>query len=126
MNIKKVVAKTAQLVWNKKGQDVIIMDLRGITTVTDYFILASGESESHIKAIAEHIERELRKDKIKPWHKEGYQQLNWVLMDYIEFVVHIFKPEVRQYYSLEKLWADAEITKLEDHAENSILSETRS
>jgi ribosome-associated protein len=126
LSINKIVKKAAQLAWTKKGQDVLIMDLRKITNVTDYFIVVSGESDIHVKAIAEHIERELKKEKIKIWHKEGFQKLNWVLLDYIEFVVHIFKPEVREFYSLEKLWADANITTLDNHVKSPILSEARS
>ena len=125
MSINKIVKKAAQLAWTKKGQDVLIMDLRKITNITDYFILVSGESDIHVKAIAEHIERELKKEKVKVWHKEGFQKLNWVLLDYIEFVVHIFKPEIREFYSLEKLWGDANITKLDNHVKSPILSEAR-
>jgi ribosome-associated protein len=74
--------------------------------------------------LANHIEKELKKEKISIWHKEGLQQLKWVLMDYIDIVIHIFRPDVRDYYNLEKLWADAKITKIKDHAANPILSET--
>lgn len=92
--------------------------------VTDYFVLINGESEVHVKALANHIEKELSKEDIELWHREGFQNLKWVLMDYIDVVIHIFRPEVREFYSLERLWADAKITKVKEHATNPVLSET--
>ncbi len=124
MNSKALTKKAVQLAWDKKGKDIIVMDLRKLLNVTDYFILVSGKSDVHIKALTNHIERELKREDVEVWHKEGYQQLRWVLMDYVDVVIHIFRPEVREFYSLEKLWADAKITKIEDHATSPILSET--
>lgn len=124
MDSKLLAKKVVQLAWNKKGKNIIIIDLKKVMNVTDYFILISGESDVHVKALANHIEKELKKEKITIWHKEGFQQLKWVLMDYIDIVIHIFRPDVRDYYNLEKLWGDAKITKIKDHAANPILSET--
>lgn len=124
MNSKSIVKKAVKLAWDKKGKDITVMDLRKLMNVTDYFILINGESDVHVKALANHIEKELRKEDVELWHREGFQNLKWVLMDYIDVVIHIFRPEVREFYSLEKLWADAKITKVEEHAKSPVLSET--
>lgn len=124
MKSKTLAQRIVRLAWDKKGKDIMVMDLRKVMDVTDYFVLISGESDVHIKTLADHIESELRKDDVDVWHKEGYQNLQWVLLDYIDIVIHIFHPDVRAFYSLEKLWADAKITKVEDHATSPILSET--
>lgn len=106
--------KITELIFNKKGSDVKILDLRKLTTMSDYFIICSADSEPQVKAIADEIEKKLRDDGIKIWHKEGYRALNWVLLDYVDVVVHIFKKEAREFYNLEKLWGDAEITIAQD------------
>ncbi len=123
MTSRQLAEKLARLAWDKKGQDILILDVRKLTDVTDFFILVSGESDVHVKAISDFLEDELKKEKIRPWHKEGYQNLNWVLLDYIEVVVHIFLPSTREFYALEKLWGDAQITRLEENVPNQLLSE---
>ncbi len=115
MTSRELSDKISRLAWEKKGRDIVILDLRRLTDVTDFFVIVSGESDLHVKAIADSIETELEKAHIKMWHKEGYEHLNWVLLDYVDVVVHIFRPEVRLYYALEKLWADAKITRMEDN-----------
>lgn len=78
--------------------------------VTDYFILCHGTSDIQVKAIADAIiEETLKETGTKPWHKEGFENAEWILLDYVDVVVHIFKEETRTFYNLEKLWADAEI-----------------
>ncbi len=91
----------------KKAQDVQILDLKNVTSMTDYFIICHGESEPHVKAIAKSIMDGCAKSKIKPWHKEGMQNLRWVLLDYIDVIVHVFQEEERKFYGLERLWGDA-------------------
>jgi ribosome-associated protein len=91
-----------------KGREVMLLDLRGLTSATDWFVLASGESDVQVRAIAERIEERLRRDReVRPWHVEGLQHARWVLLDYVDFVVHVFHREARDYYQLERLWADA-------------------
>jgi ribosome-associated protein len=124
MDSKKLTKTIVRLAWDKKGKNIVIMDLRKLMSVTDYFVLVSGESDIHVKALANHIEKELKRKNVKLWHKEGYQQLKWVLMDYVDIIVHIFRPDVREFYGLEKLWADAKISKIEDHATRPVLSQT--
>jgi len=98
----------------KKTEDVVLLNLKDITTITDYFVICSAESSVQVKAITDHIVDKLKEQKISVWHTEGYQSLKWVLLDLVDVVVHIFQPETREFFSLEKLWGDAEITKVEE------------
>lgn len=95
----------------KKATDVVILDVRGLSSITDYYLICSADTEPQVKAIADNIRRGTLN---KPWHLEGYEKLKWVLLDYLEIVVHIFRSEERSYYNLEKLWADAPIMELFD------------
>lgn len=101
------VRRAGQLALERKAHDVLILDLRGISTATDHFVIASGNSDIQVKAIADHILEELRKDGSKPAHVEGLESGRWVLLDYIDFVVHVFHPQSRSFYQLEALWGDA-------------------
>jgi ribosome-associated protein len=95
-----------------KGEDVQLLDLREIeNTVCDYFIVCSGNSNTQVKAISGSIQKIVSKSlKDKPWHIEGEANSEWVLMDYVNVVVHIFQKQVREYYDIESLWGDAKIT----------------
>jgi len=104
----------SELIFNKKGYDVLIMDLRNLASFTDYFIICSADSEAQVKAVADEIDKDLRDKGIKCWHREGYLGLTWVLLDYVDVVVHIFKKDAREFYSLEKLWGDAPTDKVQD------------
>lgn len=97
----------ADIAVDKKARDVVIIDLRPLTSITDYFVICTGAVDQHVKAIVDEIDDRLRPAE-KPWHIEGYQHLSWVLMDYVNVVVHVFNPEARAYYNLERLWADAD------------------
>jgi len=121
LNAASLAEKIARLAWEKKGKDITILDLRKLTDITDYFVIITGESELHVKAIYDYLYEELRKEGIRPWHEEGLQHLSWVLLDYVEVVVHVFKPETREFYALEKLWGDAKITRLEEDVSDRIL-----
>lgn len=114
LSSKDLATQTANLALDKKANDVVIMDLRGLTPVTDYFVLCTGESDLQIKAIVDHVDDSLRTEDTKPYHVEGYDQLNWVLLDYVDVVVHVFLAETRDYYGLEKLWADASVQEVCD------------
>ena len=106
----------AELMLEKHALEVTIMDLRGITSMTDEFVLGTGASAVQVKAIVDHIDDTLRKRGLKPYHIEGYEGLAWVVLDYMYLVVHVFLPTQREYYGLERLWADAKIAVLEDEA----------
>ena len=107
--------RIAKLSLSKKAEDILILDVRKLTTVTDFFVICSGNSDKQVKAIADIVMDELKKINVKPWHKEGYQHLQWVLLDYIDVVAHIFQKEVRDFYSLERLWGDAITTTVSDN-----------
>lgn len=98
----------AQLALSKKASDVLILHVGEISTMTDFFVIATAGSEPQVRAIAHEIEDKIREEYgDKPWHVEGLAAGTWVLMDYVDFVVHIFQPEARDFYMLERLWGDA-------------------
>ena len=114
MNSKQLADNITGLIFNKKGFNVKIMDLRELTAMADYFVICSADSDTQVKAIADEIDKNLKDEGIRAWHKEGYKGLNWVLLDYVDVVVHIFKKDVRIYYNLERLWGDAPSVDVED------------
>ncbi len=91
----------------KKGENLVVLDLRGISSFTDYCVIRHGNSARQNLALNENIEKELKKDKIMPLSVEGRKLAEWILMDYGSFIIHIFSEKAREYYSLEKLWGDA-------------------
>ncbi len=97
-----------------KGYDITVLDFTKLeNTITDYFVICTGTTNTQVSAIANSIERYVKTHlKEKPWHVEGRDNEQWVLMDYISLVVHIFQPEYREYYDLENLWGDVEITRI--------------
>ncbi len=114
MDSKNLAYKITNLIFNKKGYDVKVLDLRKLTTFADYFVICSADSDTQVKAVADEIDKELRDEGIKYWHKEGYKSLTWVLVDYVDVVVHIFKKDAREFYKLEKLWGDAPVEDVQD------------
>ena len=114
MNSKDLANSITELIFNKKGYDVKILELRDITSIADYFVICSADSDTQVKAIADEVDKKLRDEGIKSWHTEGYRSLNWVLIDFVDVVVHVFKKESREYYNLEKLWGDAPVVDVTD------------
>jgi ribosome-associated protein len=102
------VQRAAQLCLDMKANDVLLLDLRGVTDMADYFVIASGTSDTHVRSVGEHVIAEMKKVGLSVHHTEGLQQGRWVLLDYFDFVVHIFHPALRAFYQLERLWSDAE------------------
>lgn len=102
----------------KKGQDIVVMDLRNVkNAICDYFILCSGNSDTQIDAISTSIEEEVYKaSRQDPWHREGKTNREWILLDYVDVVAHVFKKDRRAFYDLEQLWGDAEIHRIADDA----------
>ena len=96
-----------------KANDVVILNLKGVSDMTDCFVIASGTSDTHVRSIAEHVMAELRKEGLRAHHVEGLSQGRWVLLDYVDFLVHIFHPTLRDFYQLERLWGDAEVVPLQ-------------
>jgi ribosome-associated protein len=107
-------ARAAEFALSKKAENVLSMDLRGLTSACDFFVIASGTSDVQVKAIADAIKDGLSGEGEKPWHVEGYEGKRWVLLDYVDVVVHVFDEETRDYYQLERLWGDAKFRKFED------------
>ena len=107
MNSKDLAYKISDIIFTKKGFNVIAIDLRKLVSFTDYFVICSADSDTQVKAISDQLDKALSEEGIKCWHKEGLKALSWVLMDYVDVVVHIFKKESREFYNLEKPWGDA-------------------
>jgi ribosome-associated protein len=95
-----------------KAKNIMILDLQDIDhAITNYFVICHGGSKPQLEAIANSIiERTIKELKVKPWHKEGFENAEWILLDFVDVVVHIFREDRREFYQLEKLWADANIT----------------
>jgi ribosome-associated protein len=113
---KTLAKKIAHFALTKKANDVVIMDVRKLTDVADFFVVCSGDSDIQVKAIADAIADGTEKLQTDPWHREGLTQRQWILLDYVDVVVHIFHKEARKYYNLEKLWGDAKIEIVQDEA----------
>lgn len=107
------LARATELALDRKALDLLVLDLRGISNATDWFFLTSGTSDTHVKSIADHIIEELKQEGVRPAHVEGLRTGRWVLLDYIDFVVHVFHPSAREYYQLERLWGDAPALSIE-------------
>jgi len=126
MDSTALAKKISQLILEKKGEDVKIMDIRKLTNISDYFVVCSASSDTQVKAIADFVSKETKKIDEKPWHNEGLTNMNWVLLDFVDVVVHIFLTESRKFYNLEGLWADAEVTDVQDApAEKPVKSKSK-
>ena len=93
--------------------DVVILDLRGLSDATDYFVLASGSSDTHVRALSERVIEAMLKANRHAHHEEGVRAGRWALLDYVDFVVHVFHPTLREFYQLERLWVDAPTVTLD-------------
>lgn len=103
MEIEHLVEKAAAIIEEKKGRELVLVDLSDTTIPTSYFLIASGENEKHVRALAEEL---LERMPLSPEHEEGLPEGRWVLLDYGDFVVHLFDPESRTFYDLDGLWSD--------------------
>ncbi len=108
------IERIIEVIQDKKGLDILLMDLRSSTDTTDFFILCSGTSDLHVKTLADEITDTLKQEGQRPWHVEGYKARRWILIDYVDVVVHIFRRDAREFYALERLWGDADCTSFED------------
>ena len=109
LDSKDTAKRIIELAQEKKGKQIVRMDISEISSFADYFVIITGESTTQIKAITDHIDNELRLQNVYPVSKEGYQNLRWVLMDYSDVIVHLFDHESREFYAIERLWADAKM-----------------
>ena len=110
-NLPEWVAEAAS---DKKARDIVIMDMQGISMVTDYFVICSANSTTQVQAIAEHMEEKMRERGIKTYHREGYREARWILIDFGTCIAHIFVEEDRYFYNLERLWGDAKVQTYDD------------
>lgn len=105
---KTLAIDIAKILDKKKASDVRVLKLEDLNVMTDYFVIASGTSTTQVGALADEVEYELSQQGVEPYHTEGYDSKNWVLLDYSNVIVHVFVPGSRTYYDLEHLWADGE------------------
>ncbi len=122
VNASKLAAQIAQFALDKKAENVISLDVKNLTNITDEFVICSSDTNIQVKAIADSIRKNTDH---KPIRIEGYEHLNWVLLDYIDVIVHIFRTEERKYYNIEKLWADAPLREFDDEDFVKINSSTK-
>lgn len=116
MNSTCLAERAAALALEKKAHDILILDLRKLTSATDRFVLCTGDSETQVKAIADHVAGKLAEEGAEAWHVEGQEGRRWVLLDYVDVVIHVFYSETRDFYSLETLWGDAPAVRVDDDA----------
>jgi ribosome-associated protein len=115
LEIIKLVQNIVDAADDKKAQDIKVLDLREVSSVTDFFIICTGSTGIHTKAISDNIEEKLEEEhNLRLLRREGYQTGNWILLDYGRVVVHIFKPEEREFYNIERLWGDAKVIETAD------------
>lgn len=104
---RSVALSAARAAASKQGADIAVLDVRDLIVITDYFVIASGSSERHVRTISEEVQSSLRDLGTKPVRREGETEQRWILLDYVDVVVHVFAEEERAFYDLERLWADA-------------------
>jgi ribosome-associated protein len=97
----------AEALADRKAHDIVILDLRGLSDAADFFVIASGTSDTHVRAVADHVLEALAKIGVSVHHAEGLSQGRWALLDFVDVVVHVFHPSQRAFYQLERLWSDA-------------------
>ena len=112
--MNKLIENIIECIKSKKGYDITILDVKKVSSLTDFFIICSSDSEPQTKAITNYIKKEKSRKKIKPYQIDGLDYCDWVLMDYFDVVIHIFKKDVRDFYNIERLWGDAKIKKIKN------------
>ncbi len=109
----ELAQRAAAILLDRKANDVVLLSLKGVSDMTDYFLIASGTSDTHVRSLGSSVLEDLKKDTGQMAnHTEGLAQGRWVLLDYVDFVVHVFHPTLRNFYQIERLWADAEVVPL--------------
>jgi len=114
-----LVLEAAEAASSKKAERIVILDVSELLVITDHFLVCNGNNERQVRTIADEVEKTLRESRgVKPFRREGQREGRWILLDYVDFVVHVFGPEERDYYDLERLWADAPRIPFEDSPES--------
>ena len=115
-----LAAEAIEAAIDKKALDIVVLDMRQVSGVADYFVICTGESDIQVKAIYEAIEMRIKEAyHERPWHHEGTDHRQWVLIDYVDLVIHIFSPEKRAFYDLERLWGDAPMERVPEEASSA-------
>lgn len=112
LNSQEVALLAAEAALNRRANDVVVLDLRGIASFTDFFVIGGGNSDTHLQGISDAVREKLKENAVELWHREGGRNDNWILIDYVDVVVHLFLRESRDFYNLERLWADAPTVEL--------------
>ncbi len=108
MDSRKLALLCRELAESKKAEDIVVLDMRGISTITDYFVIVSGTSEPHLRAISDEITEKLREEQhLRPRAVDGSLHTAWLVLDFFDVIVHIMRPDVREHYNIEGLWGDA-------------------
>ncbi len=111
---KEMAAIACRALENKKGQDVTVIDISGVSCLADYFIIANGENGNQVQAMIDNVEEEMAKAGYRFTQKEGYQSARWILLDYKDVVVHVFSKEDRRFYDLERIWRDGKFVDIKE------------
>lgn len=119
MDSKIFAKQIAELIQTKKGYDIKILEVKKISSIADYFVICSADSDRQVKAIADEVDDKLSANGIKCIHREGYESLSWVILDYFDVIVHVFKAESRNFYNLEKLWGDAPVIEIKEETSST-------
>ena len=108
-DVEELISSVAQTIYDKKGYNIVVIDVKGVSSFTDYFIIAEGNIDRHVKAISRSIQETAREAGHSITHIEGMEEGDWVVLDYLDFIVHIFTPELRDRYRLEEVWKEGKV-----------------
>ncbi|HEY6950985.1 MAG TPA: ribosome silencing factor, partial [Bacteroidota bacterium] len=117
MTSRTLAKKIAEFALSKKAYDVVMLDVRRLTSTADFFVVCSADSDTQVRAIADAVEQGSEDLGMPVWHTEGFQASTWIILDYVDVVVHVFHHEARGHYKLDRLWSDAKATAIEDTVE---------
>jgi ribosome-associated protein len=116
---KTLARRCAELMISKKAKDVRVLDIRGLTDISDFFVICSADSDTQLGAIADAVADGMAKIGIKPWRSEGWQGGQWIIIDFVEVVCHILYKDAREFYNIERLWADAKVELVTDEGDGN-------
>jgi len=105
---------------DKKAKEIVMLDIRGLTDISDFFVVCSADSDTHLKAIADGVLENMAEHDVKPYRTEGWQGGQWIILDFVEVVAHVFYKETRDFYKIERLWSDAKVERVADDVEQPV------
>lgn len=114
----KMLNSIAQAIYDKKGMNILAIDIQDVSSLTNYFIIAEGSVDRHVKAISREVQDRMAEEGVKPFHVDGDDQAHWVVMDFGEVLIHLFTPELREKYKLEELWREGKVVDLNIEVSN--------